>query len=156
MTMSENGQKIVTKEVFDLEVFDTLRLGKYVQVPEKPKSLTEVQSIPGMNEQKLLDLVYEGLCKEAGDYAEKQPDGWHEMTADDQLDEEVYKGSSADPDKKKLIDAMILNFAKAAFGFQKNEGSDPKIRDANAKAKDAAREAIKSNRAMVDSIVNAK
>lgn len=154
--MPENGQKIVTKEVFDLDEFDTIKLGKYVQMPEKPGSLKEALERFGNDQEKLLGILYEGMCKESEVAAEKTNDGWHEMTADDQLDEAVYSGKSADSDKKKLIDAMILNFAKAAFGFTKNEGRDPKTRESNNKAKELARAAIKANTAMVDSIVNAK
>lgn len=153
-----NGQKIISKEIFDLEVFDTVRVGKYLQLPEKPKTLSEVVARYNNDESKLLDLLYEGMCTEAEKATENDTAGWHEMTADDQLDEEEYDVSkAASPNKKKLLNDMILNFAKTAFGFQSNRGkSDPKITESNKQAKELARAAIKASPAMIDSIVNAK
>lgn len=156
-TTNSVGTKEISKEVFDLGTFDNIRVGAEIKLPVKPASLAEVQQLFGGDEQRLLNIIYDGMCKEAEDDAESADVTWHTYTEDGELSDKVYDMSkSADPDKKKLIDGMILNFAKAAFGFTKNEGRDEKVREANQKAKENARKMIQSNQAMLDSIVNAK
>lgn len=140
--------KIVTMQVFDLKEFDTITLGKQVKMPEKPSSLNEVVQKFGNDEKRLINIIYEGMCKEAELEAEKDKAGWHEFSdpEEGELADEEYSGRYADPEKKKLIRAMILNFAKV-LGFDKSKTPDEKRA-----AKEQARKAIMENQAMLNSI----
>lgn len=154
---NEVKPKVISKEVFDLNTFDTLKVGAEVDLPKRPGTLEEVMQLFNNDGSKVLDIIYKGMCEAAVENAESQADLIWRTFDEDELTENIYTGPSADESKKKVIDAMVLNFAKAAFGFQSNRGlSDPKIREANNKAKEAARAMIRNNPDMRNSIVNAK
>jgi hypothetical protein len=148
-TMPETNntkQRLVTMEVFDLDVFDNITLGKEVTLPEKPTSLSEVVAKFNNDESRLISIIYEGMIKEAEVAAEKDKSGWRkfEDRDNDELADEEYNGKSADPEKKKLIYAAILSFAKV-LGYDKSLTPEQK----NAK-KAQAKEIIKSNPAMME------
>lgn len=146
--------KVIYKEYFDMDSFDTVTVGAQIELPAKPASLSEVQQLFQGNEGRLLDIIYSGMVKEAEVNADKQPDlMWRSLDDEGELTDELYDTSrSADSDKKKVINDFILSFAKAAFGFTTNKGRDPKVREANQKAKDAAKQMIKNNPAMLDAM----
>lgn len=145
-----NSTKLVTTEVFDLAEFENVTLGKEIQLPAKPTSFNDVQNLPGMTNERLMNIVYEGLVKEAEEQAIKDKNGWHAFSEDDTLEDELYEGKWADSEKKKAINVMILNFAKSAFGFERGTGKDPARTKRNNEAKEKAKELIKGNQAMLD------
>lgn len=146
--------KVIYKEVFDTDQFDNVTIGAEIELPVPLTSLGEVQAKFQGDETRLLKIVNAGMIKEAEDNAGSQTDlMWRTLDGEGALTDNLYDLSkAADSDKKKNIDAIILNVAKVAFGFTKNEGRDESVRIANNKAKDAAKAMIRANQAMLDGI----
>jgi hypothetical protein len=143
----ETLTKVVSVKVFDLKAFSEIELGKVVTLPAKPTSLDEAtQLIP--DSQHLLSIIWQGMCAEAIEAAEEEKTGWKTFDDEGNLFEE-FTGASADSEKKKLIQGMILNFAKGAFGYGKHMTAEEK----NA-AKESARKMLFENKAMIDKLAS--
>jgi hypothetical protein len=146
-----SNTKVVTAQVFDLKQFDNITLGKEIQLPAKPGSLSEAVEQFGNDQERLLNVIYEGMIQEATKKAEEDESGytgtgWHEFGDEGELENEEYVGKYADSKKKDVINGMILNFAKV-LGFNKSM-----TRDEKRAARDRAKAAIRSNDAMMAQI----
>lgn len=142
--------KEVRTTVFDLKQFDSIELGKNIQLPAKPQSLEEATQLFANDKQRMLDIIWSGLCAEAIENAENDKTGWHEFTEDGNLAPEEYSGNYADAEKKKQIDAMILNFAKAIGLWTPEKWSKAESAKKKNEARDTARAIMFENQAMMD------
>jgi hypothetical protein len=151
--------KKIQRTVFDLQVFDDVKLVKDVPLPKKPEEIQEALDILGSKE-KLLEVIYKGLIAEATDSAWEDIDGFRIVgsigpdkdgnvvyTPDaDGEPTEPYTGKFADEAKGKLINAAILSLAKMQ-GYEKSLSKEKK-----AALKEKATEFLRANPAMLQSI----
>ena len=135
--------KTVTRTVFDLEKFDDVKLTKEVQLPAAPASVADALSACGNDESKLLKLIYEGMTSETVETARNDISGFRVVNEDDEPGDS-YTGKFADESKSKAINLMVLNTAKVAFGYGKDQTAEQKRA-----SKASAIEAIRSNPAIV-------
>lgn len=136
----------VTRSVFDLKAFDNIQLGKEVELPKKPQSMTEVSEMFQNNTQKLLDLIYEGMCQDAKDTARKDLTGYRLVDEETNKLGDLYEGKYAEGDKSDVINGAILAIAKLN-GFGKDKSADEKRA-----LKEKAREFLRANPAMIESL----
>lgn len=159
VSTSDELVKRIQKTIFDLDTFGSVTLYKDVTLPARPSSIAEAQAHVGNSSEKLLDLIYEGLkaqvLKDASD--DKKDSGkattFSYCKEDYPLDREknptlgdLYTGQSASKEKKDIINSAILSMAKM-FGYDSSKSAEE-----NEKAKQQARDIIKSNPVMLKSL----
>jgi hypothetical protein len=141
---------VVKNSVFDLEVFGNVELGKEVVLPDKPESLEQVTHLFSNDKQALLDIIWDGMCAQAKEKAQDDKDGWHQFSEDGNLEPEVYNGKYADAEKKKQIDAMVLNLAKAVGLWTPEKWGKEESAKKKEEARQAARKTLFENKALLD------
>lgn len=144
-TTNDVTTKRVTKSVFDLTEFDNKQLGKEVVMPKKPKTINEALAFLNNDTQKLLQVIYEGLCTDAVESARSQMEGFKIIDEEGKLGED-YSGKYADDEKGALINAAVLSLAKIQ-GYDKNKTPEEKRA-----LKEKAREFLRKNPAMIESL----
>lgn len=123
----------IQQSVFDLaemrEIMLTKR-GPFEPVNSVPEAM---QRCHGSNDKLLqvLNLGFEALAAEELRQSEKYP--W--LVVDEEGNASVYEGRPADP---KLMNAMVLNYAKALYGWKKAASKEEK-REAKARAMEKIR-----------------
>jgi hypothetical protein len=125
-TMTPSNSKSVTRTVFDLALFDDVKLTKQVQLPTKPATLEEALVAVGHDKEKLLAVIYEGLVADACDAAKGQIEGFV-LAEDGDAGEagQPYQGKYADEEKGKKINLAILALAKMN-GYEKSLPAEKK------------------------------
>lgn len=146
MSPETQAVKTVQKTVFDLAQFKKVLLVKDVQMPHKPTEIDEALSMVGGSKQKLLDVIYDGLCEDATNAARAQIEGFKIADPDTGEPGEDYTGQFADEAKGKLIGDAILSFAKM-MGYDKSLPLEERN-----KLKEQAAEFIRANPAALKSI----
>lgn len=140
---ASNKPLIATKQVFDLDVFDEITIGKPVDFTPIT-TIDQALDAMGNDQEKLVRIINSGLREEALREARQTPvdDGtWHSFTDEGKLNG-PYSGTVANP---KKVNVIVLGLAKSVFGFTKNEGRDPQTREKNKQAKESAKAFIKAN-----------
>jgi hypothetical protein len=140
-----NMTKRITNSVFDLQAFDDIKLVKDVEVPEKVGSVEEAVKLLDHNQEKLMEIINEGLQAVAIEAARKDLTGW-KVENDEGEPGEDYVGTPVDEKKGKLINAAVLAFAKMQ-GYHKDLSREEKR-----KKKDAAEDFLRNNPAIIASL----
>ena len=135
----------VTRTVFDLTVFDSVKLEKPFTPPSKPTDLNAALAAVGNDTAKLLDVIHAGLTSEARDAAYNDIQGFLVVGEDGEATE-PYVGKFADDAKGKLINNAILAFAKMN-GYDKSLPKEKK-----AALKESATQFLRDNPAAIASI----
>ena len=142
--------KQVTKDVFDLDSFDDVRLVKefeFEPAADVNEALTRLQN----DQKRLLEIVNKGLLAEAEKAIRQETDGWHTFDDEDKING-AFNGIIADP---KKVNAIVLTMAKTVFGFNKDQNKEQK-RASKEQAKDfvrkndAIREGLKKSAAFTE------
>jgi len=141
------GTKTVTTTVFDLDMFDDVKLTKQVAIPPVPQTLEEALAAVGNDTEKLLRVIHEGLTADAVDTAKTTLEGFS-IVSEDGTPGAIYTGNYADEDKGKLINGGILALAKI-YGYDKSLSVEKKRA-----LKAQAVEFMRSNPAMLESLKN--
>jgi hypothetical protein len=136
----------VTRTVFDLAKFDSVKLEKPFSDPEKPANLEAALAAVGNDQSKLLDVIHAGLVSHARDAAYNDIAGFYVVDEDDNTTETLYSGQFADETVSKKINGAVLGLAKA-LGYEKSLPKEKK-----AALKDQAISFIRSNPAMLAQI----
>ena len=121
------ADKKVQRTVTDLETLDEITLVKPVDfspVASQADALARLNN----DSKKFLANHNEGLWAEAQRQARGNPDGWHSLNDEGELNGPFDNSRIADP---KAVNALVLILAKTSFGYTK---------DATAEQKKAARE----------------
>lgn len=140
---SQGEIKETQKTVFDLAKFDNVLLKKKFQTPKHPTDIKEVLADMGGDMKKLLNLVYDGLMKQAQDAAYESNEGWYQTDEKGDITAEPYTGQFASEEKRSQIQAAVLTLAKLN-GYDKNLSPEEK----NAK-KEIAMKFLRDNPAML-------
>lgn len=119
MTPNGTNTAVVTTTVFDLTAFDDVKLTKTITLPTQPTTLDEALAAVGNDKAKLLNVIHEGLIAEAKENARTNMTGFHVVNDEGEADPAEYAGKYADEAKGKLINNVILSFAKMN-GFSKD------------------------------------
>jgi hypothetical protein len=127
--------------VFDLGTFDDVKLLKEVAMPDKPADLESAVNLIG-NTDRLLELIYTGMCDEATEQARKVVEGWKVADEDNEPGED-YTGKFADEAKGKLIGNAVLTLAKLN-GYDKSLPKEKKD-----ELKEKAKKFLRDNPAMI-------
>jgi soluble cytochrome b562 len=132
------------KTVFDLQKFDNILLKKKFQVPAKPTDIKQVlnETLHG-DMDALLNLIHDGLVKQAQDAAYYSNEGWFLTDEKDEITSEPYSGNFASDNKRDMINAAVLTLAKLN-GYDKSLSAEEK----KAK-KEAAMEFLRKNPQML-------
>ena len=137
--------KPVTKTVFDLSIFDDVKLTKTVQLPSPVQSVEEALAAVGNDSAALLAVINDGLAERAVEAAKKDLSGF---TVAEEIGDfkagDAYNGKFAEGDKSKQINASVLNLAKAM-----NSAWDTLSADAKRTAKAAVIEMLRQNPAFL-------
>ena len=158
-TMNEDKQKpIKTAQitVFDLQSFDDVKLVRHFyadDLPKMPTTVHEALALVGNDTAKLLDLIHQGLIDQAIEKAKQDLSTFYvagEPDEDGKTPEPtLYTGTPVSEEKGKSINAMVLNFAKTAFGYRKDAGKEKKR-----EAKEKAAQLIRDTPAILKSLVD--
>ena len=116
--------KPIQKTVFDLKLFDDLKIGKTYVVPQTPATIEDALAAVGNDKDKLLEVIGRGLDAHARDLATADNTGWKVFGEDGELAEE-YSGTFADESKGKKIAAVVLSLAKMQ-GYEKSLPAEKK------------------------------
>jgi len=122
---TEKTASPVTRTVLDLGSFAKVQLSKEFVAPPKPGSVEEALAHVGNDSQKLLDLIYAGLEKQARDAQYADINGFF-VVEDDEVTETPYTGTFADGKKLKSINAMVINMAKANVDWESLDAAGKK------------------------------
>ena len=122
----------VTRTVFDLTLFDDVKLSKPFTPPTKPTTVAEALAAVGNDSEKLLTLIYEGMVSESRTAQYNDLTGFL-VVGEDGKATEPYNGNPASEEKGKLINGAILNMAKMFAG-----GSWDTLKGEDGRAKKAA------------------
>lgn len=146
MTPTATTEKVTTrttKRGLSLETFDDVLLYKEVPIVRAPTSLHEAEQMVGNDMATLLKIVHEGLQARAVEQAREQSEGWLVMPENGtpSSNDSAFTGQLANPED---VNPIVLQFAKLMFGYDDIKSTDPDSADKKRKAKDAAREQIKS------------
>lgn len=150
MTPNGTNTAVVTTTVFDLTAFDDVKLTKTITLPTQPTTLDEALAAVGNDKAKLLNVIHEGLIAEAKETARVNMTGFHVVSEEGEVDPLEYirdipvvdangvpvlnedgtpkmsqTGKYADEAKGKLINNVILSFAKMN-GFSKDLSKEKK------------------------------
>jgi hypothetical protein len=137
--VSLKDKETVTKRIFDLNEFDEVELVKIVEFTALT-TWDQIMDAVSKDEAKMIAVVNAGLLSEAKKVARDDESGWHTYgLAEGEIDEETMNGPFAgvQADIKK-VNAMVLQLAKAVFGFSKSLSREGK-KVAKAKAQDFVR-----------------
>ena len=138
-------KQTVTKTVFDLSIFDDVKLKKDVQLPAPVTSVEEALAAVNNDAQALIQVINDGLAERAIAVAKKNMDGFVVSEEISMYKEgDPYDGKFAEGDKSKQINGAVLNLAKAM-----NPSWDTLSADQKRKAKDAVIEMLRANPAML-------
>lgn len=131
----------INRTVFDLDSFDEVYLSK--QVPFSPaSSVEEALKRLGGDSAKLLEAVNDGLLADAKRVAAHDTSiPWMQETEDGTL--VPFEGTVAD---SKIVNGMVLNMAKAVYGY--NKAAAAKDKAGKQKAKEQAMAFIAGNEAI--------
>lgn len=137
--------KDVTKTVFDLSIFDDVKLTKSVQLPTPVTSVEQALAAVGNDSAALLAVINDGLAERAIETAKKDMSGFQvaEEIGDFKAGQ-IYEGKFAEGDKSKQLNASVLNLAKAM-----NSSWDTLSADAKRTAKAAVSEMLRRNPAFL-------
>jgi hypothetical protein len=141
--------------VFDLQAFDDVKLVRnfYAEdLPAKPTTVHEALALVGNDTSKLLELIHQGLIEQTVEAAKSDLSTFSSIPVDDEgkeLDPVPYTGTPVSEEKGKSINAMILNFAKTAFGYRKDAGKEKKR-----EAKEKATQLIRDTPAILQSLID--
>lgn len=134
--------------VFDLQLFDDVKLVRDVQLPTKPSTIEEALNLVGNDKDALLKVIFDGLCEHAVNEARKDLSTFS-VVGEDGKPGELYTGTPCSEEKGDAINKAILGIAKA-MGYDKSLPKEKK-----AALKEQAAEFIRSNPAMLASIQGA-
>ena len=158
-TTNEDKQKpIKTAQVtvFDLLSFDDVKLFRHFfpdDLPKMPTTVHEALALVDNDTAKLLGLIHQGLIDQAIEEAKKDLSTFFvagEPDEDGKTPEPtLYTGTPVSEEKGKSINAMVLNFAKTAFGYRKDAGKEKKR-----EAKEKAAQLIRDTPAILKSLVD--
>jgi len=137
--------KPVQRTVFDLILFDDVKLTKTVTLPSKPASVENALEACNHDTSAFLEIFYDGLCERALE-ASKQDISDFKIVAEDGTATEVYTGTPVSEEKGVAINAAILGLAKA-MGYSKDLSKEQKRA-----LKEQAVQFMRSNPAMLASI----
>lgn len=137
----------VQKTVFDLKSFDKVTLIKEIDLPNKPTNIQEALEMLGGKTDKLMEVIYDGLCNDRRESAKSDIKGFRilEGENEDELGEE-YTGTFADGDKMQLINNAVLSIAKMQ-GYSQEMSKEK--RD---ELKERARQFLRDNPAMLQGL----
>lgn len=138
--------KKIQRTVFDLASFDDVKLVKSIPVPAKPTTLEEALAAVGNDSAKLLDVIHNGLVEAAVESARADISGFVIDDPDNEGEPVPYTGAYANEEKVDKINKAVLALAKLN-GFEKSLDPEKKR-----ELKEAAREFLRSNPAMLASI----
>ena len=143
---SDATPKVETRKtnmtVFDLQVFDDVKLTLEVPLPTKPDSIEAALAAVGNSKDALLKVIHDGLCEQAVEDAKKHPETFHVVDEEGEAGE-LYTGTPVDEKKGKSINLSVLNLAKA-MGYDK---SLPLVK--RNELKKQAFDALRSNPALI-------
>lgn len=137
--------KTVKATVFDLKLFDDVKLTKQVTLPVKPTTIQEALEAVGNDSEALLSVIYDGLVERTVESAKNDLSTFQVVNEDGEAGEN-YTGTPVSEEKGKAINAAILGIAKA-MGYEKSLPKEKK-----SALKDQAMNFMKSNPAMLESI----
>jgi len=158
-TTNEDKQKPVKTAqvtVFDLQSFDDVKLVRHfylADLPAKPTTVHEALALVGNDTGKLLDLIHQGLIDQTIETAKQDLSTFYVVGEPDEdgktPEPSLYVGTPLSEEKGKSINAMVLNFAKTAFGYRKDAGKEKKR-----EAKEKAAQLIRDTPAILKSLVD--
>ena len=147
-----NKVKIIEKSVFDLKSFDEVHVGIEWEPPAPFTTLNEALAYFGNDEAEVLkSLNRERVNAEEQKARENTPlEQWRSFEEDDKGNETGKLNGPADiqPANDRIVNDLVLNLAKQHFGFSKDIS-----REAKQKAKQQAREFIKSNEQLKQALI---
>lgn len=111
----------VQRSIFDLDTFETVTLVKEFEHQEASSVQDALQRVGGSNE-KLLSIINEGLRAEARRQEGSRAEGWR-IFDDNGEPNGPFAGTPADD---KVVNALVLQLAKAIFGYSKDGSAEEK------------------------------
>jgi hypothetical protein len=135
VTAPTQNELIVTKEVFDLDQFNEVKIGKKVAY-EPITTIDQALDRMANDQDRLVKIINSGLAEELKREARQSDEGWHSFDDEGKLNG-PYDGTVANPKKVNII---VLGLAKSVFGFNKDMTKEQKR-----SAKEMAMQFVKSN-----------
>lgn len=137
-------KQIVTREVFDLDTFDEVKLGKEYEFTPVT-TIEEALAALGNDSAKLLEVLNDGMREEMRSQVRATSDGWRTFALDNDGEptEDLNGEFAGTPADMKSVNALVLTLAKTVFGFSKELTKEQKRA-----AKESAKEMVKSNDAI--------
>ena len=145
-TASAIQSKEVTKTVFDLTLFDDVKLTKTVALPPAPATLEAALATVGNDLSKFLATFHAGLCESTIESAKATIDGFLTVGEDGEPGA-PYAGKFAEGDVNAKINALVLAIAQAN-GYSKSMKPEKK-----AEIKANARDFIRKNPSMIAGLI---
>lgn len=145
MTPSAPGTVLTTKAGTNLETFDEVKMYKRIPKVAPITSVNDALAQVGGDHAKLFTLLTNAVQAHAIEAARQSNDGWKVMDEDGKETEEAFTGQLAIPE---VVNPYVLFFAKNEFGFDKPDATP----DSRRKAKEDAREYIRTNEVLLNSL----
>lgn len=134
-TVPAGNKVLVTKEVFDLDQFNEVKIGKEVDYTPLT-DLDQILDKLNNDQERMIKIINSGLVEELKREARSDDNNWHSFDDEGKLNG-PYEGTVANP---KKVNVIVLGLAKSVFGFNKDMNRDQKR-----EAKEQAMAFVKSN-----------